>query len=324
VPQAPRHSGGITHFDDAPSNAFALGHLQGRWTMLGEAAGSVSAGVRRIEVPPGGWSTPAHDHGAEEEIFFVLSGRGVSWHAGATTEIRTGDCIVYLPRAGAHTLHAETALDVLAFGTRRPDNAIAFPRLGMSLVGPRATESMPRAIDGKPFQFVRESELGPPELPDPPGPRPATIVGVDDIEPESVERARIRRERRNLGRAAGSVQTGIQHVTVWPGYESAPLHCHSHEEEIFVILEGEGTLVLGRDVATQTETPVRPGHVIARPAGTAVAHMFRAGEDTLRYLAYGTREPGDMCFYPRSNKVAFRGVGVIARLEQLDYWDGED
>ena len=63
--------------------------------------------------------------------------------------------------------------------------------------------------------------------------------------------------------------------------------------------------------------------MIARPAGTGVAHMFRAGRSTLHYLAYGTRDPADMCYYPRSNKIAFRGLGVIARLEQLDYWDGE-
>ena len=40
-------------------------------------------------------------------------------------------------------------------------------------------------------------------------------------------------------------------------------------------------------------------------------------------LVYGTREPNDICYYPRSNKIGFRGVGVLARLESLDYWDGE-
>ena len=52
--------------------------------------------------------------------------------------------------------------------------------------------------------------------------------------------------------------------------------------------------------------------------------MFRAGPEGLTYLAYGTRDPGDICYYPRSNKIAFRGVHLIARLEKLDYWDGED
>ena len=30
-----------------------------------------------------------------------------------------------------------------------------------------------------------------------------------------------------------------------------------------------------------------------------------------------------MCYYPRSNKVSLRGLGVIARLEHLGYGDGE-
>ena len=52
--------------------------------------------------------------------------------------------------------------------------------------------------------------------------------------------------------------------------------------------------------------------------------MFRAGEPGLTYLAYGPREPGDVCYYPRSNKIAFFGVGIITRVEKLDYWDGEE
>ena len=52
--------------------------------------------------------------------------------------------------------------------------------------------------------------------------------------------------------------------------------------------------------------------------------MFRGGPDGLTFLAYGTREPNDICYYPRSGKVFLGGVGVIGRIEQLDYWDGED
>jgi uncharacterized cupin superfamily protein len=77
-------------------------------------------------------------------------------------------------------------------------------------------------------------------------------------------------------------------------------------------------LLLGDD-----EHPVRRGHVVARPAGTRVGHAFRAGEAGLTLLTYGTRDPNDIAYYPRSKKVYFRGIGVLTRLEQLDYWDGE-
>jgi uncharacterized cupin superfamily protein len=138
---------GIAHLDDAPFHEHELGHLRSRWTMVGDAAGCEKVGVRRIQVPVGGWSTPAHEHGREEEIFYVLSGRGVSWQAGEAAGVR---------------------------------------------------------------------------------------------------------------------------------------------------------------------------------AGTGVAHVFRAGAGGLTYLAYGMRDPADVCYYPRSNKIAMRGIGLVARLERLDYWDGED
>jgi uncharacterized cupin superfamily protein len=309
---------GLTHFDDAQAREYALGHLRGRWTMLGVAAGCETVGVRRMQIAAEGWSTPAHDHGRSEEIFYVLAGTGVSWQAGRTAEIRAGDCIVYPPRSGAHSLRADEGLDVLAFGTREYDESLGLPRLDRSMLGARAVASQAPTADGTPIQFVLEAEVGPPELPPRPDPRPSTIVNVDEVEPVLMERARVARTRRNLGRAAGSRTSGLQHVAVKPGKYSAPAHCHSLEEEIFVILSGEGTLELDGE-----ETPVRPGHVISRPAGTGVAHVFRAGGE-LSYLAYGTRHPGDLCYYPRSNKIAFGGVRLIARLERLDYWDGED
>ena len=113
--------------------------------------------------------------------------------------------------------------------------------------------------------------------------------------------------------------TGLQHVEVAPGKYSAPHHCHSAEEEIFVVLAGDGVLLLDDE-----ESAVRPGHVVARPPATGVSHSFRAGDGGLTFLAYGTREPNDICYYPRSNKIAWRGVGLIGRVEPLDYWEGED
>ena len=79
-----------------------------------------------------------------------------------------------------------------------------------------------------------------------------------------------------------------------------------------------------RPVDGPEEHPVRRGSVVARPAGTGVAHAFRGGPGGLSLLAYGTRDPRDVAYYPRSGKVSLRGVGVVGRLDVLDYWDGED
>jgi uncharacterized cupin superfamily protein len=69
--------------------------------------------------------------------------------------------------------------------------------------------------------------------------------------------------------------------------------------------------------------PIRAGHVISRPPSTGVAHRLRAGGEGMTFLAYGTLRPGDVCYYPRSNKIFWRGLGLIARLEPLAYDDGE-
>jgi uncharacterized cupin superfamily protein len=119
----------------------------------------------------------------------------------------------------------------------------------------------------------------------------------------------------------------------WEHYEegaiAAPPHCHSEEEELFVILEGTGLLELWPSPvaesggAAREDIEIRTGHVIARPPGTRVAHAFQAGADGLTMLIYGTRKPNDLAFYPRSNKIAFRGLGVMTRVESLAYMDGE-
>ena len=134
----------------------------------------------------------------------------------------------------------------------------------------------------------------------------------------SVDACGTRAARRALReRASGTAE-------VFPGKLSAPPHCHTLEEEIFVVLEGDGHLLLW-DKGEVEEHAVRTGSVVVRPPGPEVAHAFRGGEAGMTLLMYGTREPGEVCYYPRSGKVYFIGLGLITRVgEQLDYWEGED
>jgi len=66
------------------------------------------------------------------------------------------------------------------------------------------------------------------------------------------------------------------------------------------------------------EHPLRAGDVVSRPAGTGIAHALRAGAEGLTYLAYGTRDLGDMCFYPHSGRVSLRGLGIALRSPEID------
>jgi uncharacterized cupin superfamily protein len=301
----------LVHWDDVEPSRRALGHLAVTTRDLGTPAGTVGVGVTRWEVDRGRWSTPAHAELVEEEIFYVLGGSGLAWMDGETYEIGEGDCMVYLAAEEAHThMAGPDGLDMLAFGMRSYHAGTLLPRAGTVRMDPAWLDASPDLR----HPWEREAAAGKPEAPSPKE-RPRSIVNFTDVEPLDVRGAAF---DRDLGRTAGSERTGLCHVKLAPGKRGSPHHCHSAEEEIFVILEGGGTLYLGDD-----EHPLRAGHVIGRPPGTGIAHSFRAGDDGMTYLAYGTRETNDIAYYPRSNKVNFRGIKLIGRIERLDYWDGE-
>jgi uncharacterized cupin superfamily protein len=90
------------------------------------------------------------------------------------------------------------------------------------------------------------------------------------------------------------------------------------------VLDGDGDLLLWEEGGV-TEHPLRTGSVVCRQPSTGVAHAFRGGSSGMTVLMYGTREPGEVCYYPRSAKVYFIGLELITRVcEQLDYWEGEE
>jgi uncharacterized cupin superfamily protein len=51
--------------------------------------------------------------------------------------------------------------------------------------------------------------------------------------------------------------------------------------------------------------------------------MFRAGASGLTLLAFGTRDPSDIVYYPRSGKLALRGLRARFQIENVGYWHGE-
>ena len=319
----------ITHWEELESRRQERGHIAAEWTAL-SGAHSDMVGVKRIRIDPGKWATPLHLEGCEEEIFYVLAGDGVSVQdAGEGPEayaVAVGDCLVHRALEHAHTLQGgPNGIDVLAFGQRSYAANTLLPRAGVSWLG--STWVLQGAPEDHPW--TREAAVGPPEVGDP-SPRPERIVNVADVPVRERHRTTVVSDWRDLGRAAGSERTGLKHIAVSPGKLSVPPHCHSAEEEIFVVLEGGGTLELypspraADDGAERSTHPVQAGSTVCRRPGTGIAHTFRAGADGLTLLAYGPREPNDIVYYPRSGKVSFRGVGLIARVEPLGYWDGEE
>jgi len=286
------------------------------WQRLGDAAGAKGFGLNRVRVDPGRLPTPPHSHGLSEEIFHVLGGSGLLWQDESVCEVRAGDTIVQVANHYEHTFKGgPDGLDYLVFGTRHPVEYGWLPRS-------RAVRLSWPWVEGRtddPWDV--EAEVGELEFAEP-GERPPNVVASNDVPlDEDGDKA--------LAAAAGSESSGLNWVRREAGRRGCPPHCHSLESEAFVVLEGGGTLELlpspraASYGAQREEHELRPGHVVARPPATRIAHSIVAGAEGITYLVYGTREPNDIAYYPRSNKINFRGIGLITRLDHLDYGDGE-
>ena len=305
----------LAHWDEGESVRAAVGHLASTIKDLGVAAGSRDVGVKRVSVDPGKWSMPAHVHGEEEEMYFVLGGSGLAWQDGSTYEIGPNDCIVYRASGEAHTLRAgPEGLEFLAFGTRPRTEIDYLPRAGVAwLVGSAFVE-----VAGEPRPWPREVAAGEPEVP-PPSERPPNIVNVDEAESHFGGLVHA------LGVSAGSEQAGLNHIRLPPNESSAPAHLHTAEEELFVVLDGEVTLELtptpmARDRGAEVERhELRGGHVVSRPPGGGMAHHFLTRESGATMLAYGTRDRKDTTYYPASSRIYFRGLGVVIEATHVGY-----
>ena len=131
-----------------------------------------------------------------------------------------------------------------------------------------------------------------------------------------------------LATGTAAVKLGAGFDIVPPGKRSCPYHLHHAQEEMFVVIEGEGTLrVAGEHV------PIRAGDVIFIPAGPEYPHhILNTSDAPLKYLSISTVESPEICEYPDSGKyqaitdskageARFRAIQRAG--ETLDYWDGE-
>jgi uncharacterized cupin superfamily protein len=136
-----------------------------------------------------------------------------------------------------------------------------------------------------------------------------------------------------LGKAIGAKKLGAMYMQVDPGKRAFPFHNHHANEEIFVVLEGEGTYRFGAD-----EYPIRAGSLCAAPAGgPETAHqIINTGKVRLKYISISTMIDPEVCEYPDSGKFAAIAIGegndfLHAHLKSvhrvkdtLGYFDGEE
>jgi uncharacterized cupin superfamily protein len=94
-------------------------------------------GANLSRVPSGRSACPFHSHAREDEVFFVLSGRGVFRYGDSIQEIRAGDCVSCPAGTGvAHQLANPFDEDLvyLAVGLNDPHEVCTYPDSGKVMV----------------------------------------------------------------------------------------------------------------------------------------------------------------------------------------------
>ena len=146
----------------------------------------------------------------------------------------------------------------------------------------------------------------------------ARRVNWDDLPKEAVDREGYGVEYwKSVTDALGLRELGLSRVRIPPGKMACPRHEHSREEELFVVLEGSGTLLDGEELV-----PLRAGDVVSCLPGWG-SHGIEAGPDGIEYLAISNRVPGDWCWYPDSGKVLVEGLYRVRVDEIRNYYFGE-
>ena len=130
-----------------------------------------------------------------------------------------------------------------------------------------------------------------------------------------------------LARGTAASKLGASIDVVAPGKRGCPYHLHYAQEEMFVVLEGEGTLRVAGEML-----PLRSGDVVFIPAGPEYPHqIINTSSAPLKYLSISTQESPEICEYPDSGKFLAEAMAgdspsfdvIQPKQSSVDYWENE-
>lgn len=132
---------------------------------------------------------------------------------------------------------------------------------------------------------------------------------------------------RRLATGTAACKLGASVDVVPPGKRACPYHFHHAQEEMFIVLEGSGSLRVAGEML-----PLVAGDIAFIPPGPEYPHqIINTSNAPLKYLSISTRDMPEICEYPDSGKYlawAKHGEGkhfdgLQRAANNLDYWDGE-
>ena len=137
APPARSRFGNVVHSSDVPVETYK--HEPGRFDAgsreLALVLGAKDLGYSVTQVNPGGRSCPFHFHHSEEEVFFVLEGRGILRQGDGRgpeelIELRPGDCVAFPAGTGlAHQFlnEGDVPFVYLAMSNRNRADVAEYP-----------------------------------------------------------------------------------------------------------------------------------------------------------------------------------------------------
>src|SRR5688500_17520573 len=155
------------------------------------------------------------------------------------------------------------------------------------------------------------------------------VMNLDEVEFDDVEENGLYTSSRGqISDRIGAKKLGYNLTVLPAGKVQCPFHCHHGEEEMFLILEGEGELRFG-----DKRYPIRKHDVIACPTGgpEVAHHIINTGATPMRYLSLSNVVELEICEYPDSDKIMVAsgrrgetGLWKMFRSENtVDYYDRE-
>ena len=133
-----------------------------------------------------------------------------------------------------------------------------------------------------------------------------------------------------IGYEMGPGKLGFNVTEIAPGKCAFPCHAHIVNEELFFILEGNGSVRIGSETHK-----IKQGDFISIPPGRELAHQIRNDSGApLRFIAISTMQYPEMAEYPDSGKLGVMaapprpsGADNILKFYPMDgdveYWEGE-
>ena len=123
---------------------------------------------------------------------------------------------------------------------------------------------------------------------------------------------------RDAGVAGGGHPFDVELTKLPPGATNFPVHAHSAQWEVYLVLIGVGELRAG-----DTVTEVTAGDTFVCPPGEP--HQLKnTGTEDLIYYVIADNPPADVTNYPDSNKWFVKPQRKSFTMQETDYYANEE